>query len=440
MPTAKELQTVSGNVRSTLEARISGQWRTASARALLGAALVPACRASGSSCTRTTSTPSALNRGGIDERWFASTTPAANENRTPDEGLSYVVARRQAASRSRDAVAGGGRELIGDAIWNKYKTLAGLLASSSTTWARSRTTCTRATSRPRWSARKASPRATTSRRSSTTSATTSPTPSWAWSPARPRTQVRKCLENWNKGDNGILDLSQGLPPEARHRLADSARACCTRPARSAPTSRSGAPTCSACTSRWSKAATCRGRCSSRTCPRRSTRTSTSSSSSSTGRRTSIRTSRTTTTSSRSPVGDTASEGYVDNWIVYGKVDGEQLFTAKELTVDARPEGHDQGQRRLRPHLRPGRRPDQQAPAEQPEVIRFHELTEDEVFVHRRRRQGRRDVREHQRHRAAGRLALLRPGGQPGCAGDEVQGKREAIGFRIRLILGPPRLG
>ena len=32
-----------------------------------------------------------LNRGDIDERWFSSTTPAANENRTPDEGLSYVV-------------------------------------------------------------------------------------------------------------------------------------------------------------------------------------------------------------------------------------------------------------------------------------------------------------------------------------------------------------
>ncbi len=25
-----------------------------------------------------------LDRGGIDERWFASTTEAANENRTPD--------------------------------------------------------------------------------------------------------------------------------------------------------------------------------------------------------------------------------------------------------------------------------------------------------------------------------------------------------------------
>ena len=26
------------------------------------------------------------HRGGIDERWFASTTEAANENREPDEG------------------------------------------------------------------------------------------------------------------------------------------------------------------------------------------------------------------------------------------------------------------------------------------------------------------------------------------------------------------
>src|ERR1035441_2330203 len=31
------------------------------------------------------------HRGGIDERWFASTTEAMNDNRGPDEGLSYVV-------------------------------------------------------------------------------------------------------------------------------------------------------------------------------------------------------------------------------------------------------------------------------------------------------------------------------------------------------------
>ena len=36
------------------------------------------------------------HRGGIDERWFASTTAAANEGAPPDEGLSYVVGRGQA--------------------------------------------------------------------------------------------------------------------------------------------------------------------------------------------------------------------------------------------------------------------------------------------------------------------------------------------------------
>ena len=35
-----------------------------------------------------------LARGGIDERWFASTTHAENGPETPfDEGLSYVVSR-----------------------------------------------------------------------------------------------------------------------------------------------------------------------------------------------------------------------------------------------------------------------------------------------------------------------------------------------------------
>src|SRR5258708_3721086 len=32
-----------------------------------------------------------LDRSGIDERWFRSITPTANESCTPDEGLSYCV-------------------------------------------------------------------------------------------------------------------------------------------------------------------------------------------------------------------------------------------------------------------------------------------------------------------------------------------------------------
>src|SRR5437899_5412580 len=62
-----------------------------------------------------------LNRGGIDERWFASTTPAANENRTPDEGLSYVVHEGKRAFTLQDAVDLEGAKLIGSPLWDKYK-------------------------------------------------------------------------------------------------------------------------------------------------------------------------------------------------------------------------------------------------------------------------------------------------------------------------------
>src|SRR5438309_1313780 len=61
-----------------------------------------------------------LNRGGIDERWFASTTAAANENRTPDEGLSYAVTGKQRFTLQQ-AVAECGADLIGNSIWKKYK-------------------------------------------------------------------------------------------------------------------------------------------------------------------------------------------------------------------------------------------------------------------------------------------------------------------------------
>src|SRR5437773_9468599 len=56
-----------------------------------------------------------LDRGGIDERWFASTTPAANENRTPDEGLSYVVVDGSRFTLQQ-AVAECGATLIGERI------------------------------------------------------------------------------------------------------------------------------------------------------------------------------------------------------------------------------------------------------------------------------------------------------------------------------------
>jgi len=60
------------------------------------------------------------HRGGIDERWFASTTEAANDNRNHDEGLSYCVVGKE-KFLLRDAVSELGAELVGDHIWTTYK-------------------------------------------------------------------------------------------------------------------------------------------------------------------------------------------------------------------------------------------------------------------------------------------------------------------------------
>jgi len=60
-----------------------------------------------------------LSRGGIDERWFGSTTEAANEGRVPDEGLSYVVDGGRRFTL-RDAVAARGLEMVGPTLWDRY--------------------------------------------------------------------------------------------------------------------------------------------------------------------------------------------------------------------------------------------------------------------------------------------------------------------------------
>lgn len=63
-----------------------------------------------------------LERGGIDERWFASTTSAENGPETPaDEGLSYVVSRDGSEKiLLRDMIDQLKGEIIGEGLWEKY--------------------------------------------------------------------------------------------------------------------------------------------------------------------------------------------------------------------------------------------------------------------------------------------------------------------------------
>lgn len=62
-----------------------------------------------------------LERGGIDERWFASTTPADNGPGTPEnQGLSFVVTGDGKQVRLVDAVSELKGGLIGEELYTKY--------------------------------------------------------------------------------------------------------------------------------------------------------------------------------------------------------------------------------------------------------------------------------------------------------------------------------
>src|SRR3954454_2950880 len=60
------------------------------------------------------------HRGGVDERWFASTPPAANDDREIDEGLSYIVHNNKSAMTLKKAIEIDGAKFVGPAIWKKY--------------------------------------------------------------------------------------------------------------------------------------------------------------------------------------------------------------------------------------------------------------------------------------------------------------------------------
>ena len=64
-----------------------------------------------------------LKRGGIDERWFSSTTHAENGPDTPgDEGYSYIIVDENKKEKVLllEAVSELKSELIGSSLWKKY--------------------------------------------------------------------------------------------------------------------------------------------------------------------------------------------------------------------------------------------------------------------------------------------------------------------------------
>lgn len=148
------------------------------------------------------------HRGGIDERWFGSTTEAANEGRVHDEGLSYVTFEGQ-KFLLRDAVGESGSRLIGKAMFDKYKR-----------WPVYSKFFDNMGPIPHHMHQSFEHAKLTGQEGKPESYYFPPQlnnvdNNFAYTfmglePGTTKQQVRQCLENWSQGDNGILDLSRAF--------------------------------------------------------------------------------------------------------------------------------------------------------------------------------------------------------------------------------------
>ena len=376
MKTVTELKTVTGNVKSLVEAALSETGGVLH----LAPCWVP--RSFLQPGLRLKLHPDDIyaygaHRGGIDERWFASTTEAANEGRTPDEGLSYVVVGNERFTL-RKAVEDCGALIVGKAIWEKYGRWP-VYSKFFDNMGPIPHHLHQNDEQARLVGQEGKPEAYYFPPQLNQVANNFPYTFFGLEPGTTKDQVRKCLEDWNKGDNGILDLSRAyrlrpgtgwlvgpcilhapgslctyepqwgsdvfamyqsmvegryVPwdllvkdmPKEKHQDLDWIVDQIDWPANTDPNFKDHhylEPI---------------------------------------------------------PVADTASEGYIDKWVVYGKINGRQYFTAKELTVfpGAKCTIKDNGSYGLICVQGKGRINGQ--PLNSPTLIRFHELTEDEYFV------------------------------------------------------------
>jgi hypothetical protein len=146
------------------------------------------------------------DRGGIDERWFGSTTEAANEGRVWHEGLSFCSFEDK-TFLLRDAVSEAGSRVIGSPIYEKYDR-----------WPIYSKFFDNMGPIPHHMHQRFEDAELVGQEGKPESYYFAPQYNnvdnnfsytfMGLEPGTTKSQVRKCLEDWNKGDNGILDLSK----------------------------------------------------------------------------------------------------------------------------------------------------------------------------------------------------------------------------------------
>jgi hypothetical protein len=150
------------------------------------------------------------NRGGIDERWFASTVKADNPGAPEDEGLSYIVVSQGSKVEKvllRDAFRVAGDEFLGKKLMREYDgwPIFSKFFENSCPIPLHLHLCEKDARRVN---RKPKPEAYYFPPQLNAVEGRFPYTFFGLHPGTTREDVKRCLERWNMGDNGILELSK----------------------------------------------------------------------------------------------------------------------------------------------------------------------------------------------------------------------------------------
>lgn len=150
------------------------------------------------------------HRGGINERWFSSTTNADNGPGTPaDEGLSYVRLDNGQRFLLKDAVETAGDLLLGSAVMEREKGW-NLLCKFFDNMGPIPHHMHQNDAQAKLLGRKGKPEAYYFPPQYNQTDNNFPYTFMGLEPGTTKADVRQCLENWNRGDNGILFLSRAF--------------------------------------------------------------------------------------------------------------------------------------------------------------------------------------------------------------------------------------
>src|SRR6516164_7598558 len=164
-------------------------------------------------------------RGGIDERWFSSTTPAANEGAPWDEGISYVVHGGKKAFTLREAIAQFGAQLVGPTIWERYQRWP-VYSKFFDNLGPIPHHMHQNNAQAALVGQQGKPGSYYFPPQLNATGNNFPYTFFGLEPGTSKLDIRRCLERWKEGDNGILDFSKAyrlkpgtgwlVPPDILH--------------------------------------------------------------------------------------------------------------------------------------------------------------------------------------------------------------------------------